>query len=680
MKHPFYVKILVIFSLTTFLLASALIYLGYSTGLGLRNESTAQLITHAEESLERYVTARFHAGSIIEMTLAQVPETEAALDGNPDAAEIVIRALTPVFANFQSMTGAYLAGRARPHLYIARIDRLPEDHPIRIIAPADSLYAVERVVPIKESHKAHWIFLDEQIVVTAMTDLDDKKISPESMDWFHLALERGQSILTPPHIFSHTGQVGMTVATPLTNGQDVIAVNFSLPDLSNLLGSIRLSPRTFISLASEDGVLLHRTDKQEARVLPQSSGALERAIESLFKQNAVGKARIVKAAGEDHMVYIGRLRPEEDHNVYLTVSAPMSELNKDVDSLLIQSLIIAALIVAASLIFVVSLSRLISAPISQVAHIAGQIARLDFSSSLDIQSRISEIAQLSSAMKRMQEGLTVFGRYVPRQLVQKIMSAPESSNLGGESREISIMFTDVRGFTSFAEKLPSDKLLRMTSEYFEVMTGCIMNRQGIVDKFIGDAVMAFWNAPEENPDHVAHACEAALDAQAALQEFNRKQAAAGQPEYCTRFGLNVGECAIGNVGSSDRMNYTPFGSVVNMASRIEGINKHYGTQILVTEEVRDRVRDRFLFRPIDQVIPKGASIPIILFELLGRSDDAGKQTQALLRDWQMAYDALQAGRPAEALNLFEAIEKTHPEDPALPPIIARCRQALEPED
>jgi adenylate cyclase len=159
------------------------------------------------------------------------------------------------------------------------------------------------------------------------------------------------------------------------------------------------------------------------------------------------------------------------------------------------------------------------------------------------------------------------------------------------------------------------------------MTEAIVAHGGTVDKFVGDAIMAIWNAPTEDADHVLHACAAALACRAANRKLNEAFEREGWPAYKTRFGLHTGEALVGIVGSSDRMSYTALGATVNLAARLEPLNKEYGTEILVSEAVAERVAVRFDVRPVDAVRPRGFEEAIRVFELVGVRDDAGPRVE-----------------------------------------------------
>jgi adenylate cyclase len=180
-------------------------------------------------------------------------------------------------------------------------------------------------------------------------------------------------------------------------------------------------------------------------------------------------------------------------------------------------------------------------------------------------------------------------------------------------------------FTEITEKADPARVMRYTSRYFAAMSREIMNHSGTVDKFIGDAIMAIWNAPADDPDHAANACAAALAFQRANDRLNEQFEQESWPLYRTRIGLHTGGAVVGNIGSEDRMNYTALGATVNLAARLEGLNKNYGTSILVSSALKERAGPRFCFRSVDRISPKGFAEAFEIYELrcASHEGDAG---------------------------------------------------------
>jgi adenylate cyclase len=244
-----------------------------------------------------------------------------------------------------------------------------------------------------------------------------------------------------------------------------------------------------------------------------------------------------------------------------------------------------------------------------------------------VASGVAELDRLGDAMRQMKQALGLFGVYVPRDLVRQLVTQGSEVRLGGERRQLTVMFTDVQDFTRLSEPLDPEEVMRITSTYFEAVTAELLRNHATIDKYIGDAVMAMWNAPRRDLAHAMHACFAALRARRVTVELAERFAERGWPRMHTRFGLHSGEAVVGNVGSSDRVSYTAIGSIVNLASRLEGLNKHYGTQILVSEATARGAGGSFVFRPVDLVTPKGTGGPVEIHELVGlasarEADDA----------------------------------------------------------
>jgi adenylate cyclase len=189
--------------------------------------------------------------------------------------------------------------------------------------------------------------------------------------------------------------------------------------------------------------------------------------------------------------------------------------------------------------------------------------------------------------------------------------------LGGEQREISILFSDIRSFTTVSESLTPPELVTLLNEYLSPMTRIVLDEKGTLDKFIGDAVMAIFNAPLDLPGHATHACTAAVKMMEELKKLNTDFARRGMHTLDIGVGINTGPAVVGNMGADIRFDYTAIGDSVNLASRLEGLNKYYGSHILVSEDTRNQVADGlFTFREIDRVRVQGKQLPIVMYELM----------------------------------------------------------------
>jgi len=197
------------------------------------------------------------------------------------------------------------------------------------------------------------------------------------------------------------------------------------------------------------------------------------------------------------------------------------------------------------------------------------------------------------------------------------------AEVGGKKQNITVLFTDITNFTEITEQTNPEQLMIHLSAYLNILTQCIQHNQGNIDKYIGDAIMAFWGAPLDDPDHIAHACQAALDCQREVHRINKQWEDQGKPILKTRFGLNAGDAIVGNMGSSDRLNYTALGDTVNLASRLEALNKTYQTEIIVSESVYKACSDKFIFKPLGTVQVRGKHQTTTIYELIGHNKTSG---------------------------------------------------------
>lgn len=263
--------------------------------------------------------------------------------------------------------------------------------------------------------------------------------------------------------------------------------------------------------------------------------------------------------------------------------------------------------------------------------------------------------------KRQLSGL--FGQYIPPELVNEMSANPQAYSLAAENREMSVLFSDVRGFTTISESMAPAELADLMNSLLTPMTRVIHGQRGTIDKYMGDAIMAFWGAPLPDPDHARHAVEAALQLVARIHELQDQFRARGWPEIRVGVGINSGDMSVGNMGSEFRRAYTVLGDAVNLGSRLEGLTKNYGVDILVSEFTRDAVPDH-AFREIDRVRVKGRDEPLTIYEPLGAKvtldpavRDELKLYQEALRlyrnqDWDLAEMQLLNLQQRTALKLY----------------------------
>ncbi len=255
--------------------------------------------------------------------------------------------------------------------------------------------------------------------------------------------------------------------------------------------------------------------------------------------------------------------------------------------------------------------------------------------------------------KEKQQIKEALSKYVAPAVVSEIMKHPEKLKLGGEKKEITIFFSDIRGFTTISEKLTPEKLVHLLNEYLTAMTDIIMKRQGLVDKYIGDAVMAFWGAPLEQKDHADNACSSSLEMKEKLGALNKKWAKEGFPEIKIGIGLNTGPAVIGNMGSYERFNYTAMGDTINTGSRLEGLTKQYGVMVIASEDTQKKAGDSFIFRKLDLVQVKGKYKPTYIYELVCRKEELTPQISSRIKTYETGFALYLEQKWDKAIKEFE---------------------------
>ncbi len=497
---------------------------------------------------------------------------------------------------------------------------------------------------------------------------------PRTRPWYRGALEQSGVYVSPLYQFESTGRLGATFSKTVVDDEGkllgVVALDITISALSQILDDIRIGDHGLVFMLDREGRLLSYTSTR-------SEGGEPRFVSTNTNESIEGSSQIIDsvidkwrtsqqgflhlAPASDERNYIASVMPIPEvfgAQPTLGLIVPEDEFIGEIKRNTTRAMQIGvlALVLAVSFTFVVA--RLLSKNLVRVATEARKVSNFEISENLNLKSNIQEVAELGAAVASMKAGLSSFGAFVPKELVRSILSKAERISVGGESRDVTLMFADLKGFTRQTEGLEPEVLMPALSEYFEAMEKEISGNQGTVDKYIGDSIMALWNAPLDDIDHPVHACRAALACLQAEAKLNSGDEALPLRPLHTRFGLHTGRVVVGNVGSLSRLQYTALGAAVNFASRLEGLNKVYGTRILVSSDVAVHVESKFVLREIDFVVPAGTSFPSRIFELVAEKDDeSGNLVSAAkkreLEEWRACYDLYQSGKWTEALDALK---------------------------
>jgi adenylate cyclase len=325
-------------------------------------------------------------------------------------------------------------------------------------------------------------------------------------------------------------------------------------------------------------------------------------------------------------------------------------------------------------VIIVAGSLIIRGVVRSHSLILSETARMkefEFSPTHNV-SYLRDVQEVLFGLEKAKTAMRAMSKYVPVNLVRQLYYKGEEPMLGGKSSEISVLFTDIKDFTKFSERMTPDMLAEVLGRYLQVMAVTIQDEKGTIDKYIGDAVMTFWNAPEPVADHEIHACRAALRCQGALQELYASTNWGDAPRFETRFGLHHCVASVGHFGAPDRFNYTAIGDGINLTSRLEELNKYYGTHIIASESIHAAAKDAFEFRLLDRVAVKGKMEGVVIYELLFERAE-GKSRPQVMDAYEQAFASYQRGDFATALQLFEA----NGEDPPSLVMAQRCRDFQE---
>lgn len=457
---------------------------------------------------------------------------------------------------------------------------------------------------------------------------------PRARTWYRMAAGGQDPITTGPYQMATTGALGMTISQS-HNGHRrvVIGADVALTRITDFLSRELLTKSSIAFITDIQGrPIVHSAPRVMTHILTAMS---ERDFDSTLSPDSLvenlksfsaedGKVAAVMAGGRTYLVMATQVRSASlfQHS-RVVIAAPYDELMAPANRALAQGVAIAIIVVSLGIATALLLSGLISRSLHKLTNSANSLQDLDFQTPISAASRISEISTLSQAMSRARDAIFTFALYVPRELVRKAILSGDFASRSATRQDVTAIFTDIYDFTTISEQYPPEEVVGMLSVYFDILSRTVSAHHGTLIQFLGDSIFAMWNAPLIDEKHVEHACLAALAMQQALEEFNADQRQKGLPEFKTRFGVHTGTAVVGSAGAADRLQYTAVGDTINVASRLEGMNKIYGTTILASADVEARCRDTIRFRPLGEGRAKGKAIAVELFEVLGVTKATG---------------------------------------------------------
>jgi adenylate cyclase len=490
--------------------------------------------------------------------------------------------------------------------------------------------------------------------------------------WFKDGLTEQRFHWTPFYrMFS--GAYGITCTTPFTvrgavTLTGVFHVDLSLKSVTNFLSDIRIGDHGAVFLIDRQG---HRVASPEGEHVPAAAFAVDSVAPNHARESFDSPQRLAVQKGK-YTILFSPISVRGDLDLKLAVVVDQDDVTAAVyrEGLIAGGIALGFTLVA--MLIGIMLSARISKPVTIITNDLARVGSFDISHEPSPTSFVREINALGVSVDRMKAGLRSFGHYVPTDLVRTLLAQGIDAELGGELRNLTIHFSDVENFTAISEGMQPTELVETMGRYFELMTGAITRAGGTVDKFMGDGIMAFFNAPTELPGHERQACLAALEAQQQLGALARNTPP-GRPILRARIGLGVGEVLVGNIGTPERFAYTVLGDEVNLASRLEALNKLYGTRIMASQALVEKAGDEFEWRRLDRVAVKGRQAGTIICELIGRRGEIATVTLNARADYESALDAYFAGDFEQAIGLFDQASHLRPDDLAAKMMSERCR-------
>ena len=553
--------------------------------------------------------------------------------------------------------------------------------------------------PGATSRWVEWQNLDGDRSETVVNDKYDPRVRP----WYLIATEEEaitQTIFwTEPYTFFTTKLPGITASIRIHDSQGrtgVLSLDIYLEDVTRLSSSIEVSPHGFIvvttprvstiglprhpelstSEARRSGFLKHPRDlgiplfAEAARQIQDRFNIPDG--EMMSEHHAQNQPFRWSFERAQWWTYFRPFRMEEGPDLWMGVAVPENDFLHELKEgrLYSAGIALGGLLLAALLS--IHLSKRYSSAISTLIRQSERLRMLDTKGSEENLTEIREIAQLHDAQERMRLALDSFARYVPSDVVRELLEKGEAAVIGGRNTHMSILFTDIEGFTSIAESMPPSDLTEHMATYFDAMIGVITHENGTVDKLIGDAIVAFWSAPKPNPHHARDSVQAAWQCWKTLEPLNEAWERQRLPRLPTRFGISTGDVVVGNVGASNRLSYTAIGDAMNLAARLESANKFYGTRILASQATMEAAGDEFAWRRIDRVRVKGRLEPEMIYELLGETHSVSDSTLHRSRTYESALESYLCRDFARAGSMLENLG---PLDGAENRLLIRCQQA-----
>ena len=522
--------------------------------------------------------------------------------------------------------------------YLQVINTARKDVRQALAAPDGTAFAIRTIAERQGANVISTLrFLDSRARPIGERHIDYASFDPRQRPWYQSVVQDGVPVSVGPYVTGTLNVPTLTIAAPMKDdGRVVIGINIHLQTIGRLLNAQAISPHARAYIIDGGGNLVAHSDAQiMSRIIglwARTSGAFAATANS-FDTSLEAVARLrqdpafasgglarLDIEGESHLVQIV---PVSVSGLFkgstAAIVVPLEDLVEEAHRLLVRNLLIAGALLIAGVGASVVLSRIVSRSLYRLADEARRIGDLDLGEKAASHSWITEINTLAGALSASRHAIGQFALYVPREVVRRIISPEGRAVVKAKRQDVTVLFTDIRDFTTISELNSPENVVDTLSAYFELLNIIAERHGGTVVQYLGDSIFVMWNAPVADARHAENGCRCALAMKAAIDGLNEENRGNGRPVLITRFGLHTGPAVVGSFGAISRQQYTAMGDTINVASRLEGLNKEFGTSILVSAAIHNAVGDRFAFRSLGLAQVKGRAEKVDIWELVGES-------------------------------------------------------------
>ncbi len=545
---------------------------------------------------------------------------------------------------------------------------------------------------------ADFILVDSEVTTKVVYD-------PRKRGWFQAATATESAVLSDVYVFAQSNLPGMTISRRFEGRiPGVIGIDISLANLSHFLRKQMIGKNSRVMLFGPSGELYAYPDidkmvtvvveNGEKKSVTSNVGNFDDPIyaslmSSFWKNNEHPfHNRVIKVQGSPYLALVDALSPIYGKRLFLGIAVPQDVFITPLGTVGAKTLFVSVFLLLLFLPLVYLAARRISRPLKTLSRTVEDLAVLRLDSPIDNTSHIAEIRSLAAGMERMRRQFKVYAAYLPKPVINKLISNDIPPVLGGVRKELSIFYSAVNGFNQLSETMSPEQVANSLSGYFQTINQVLRETGGTIEKYNGDTLTTFWNAPSDDPQHAFHCCLAALRCQTVLKAFNGLRTELGLPELTARIGIHTGQAFVGNIGFSEQMEYTAMGTSCLLAARIQRLNKFLGTRILISETTKHALGEAFQLRFAGRLLSPvpDTTTRVNVYELLGTQPEAqcllapfalAPETVERIADWDAAVALFLAKDFSNASNAFSAFMEKHGSDPLVERYLARTLLYVE---